>query len=86
MVDSNLVVTVVLDCCFSGGVYRQVPEVRHLPYDVKIELRVKKIQRDSLEAQSHSRYRDISFLPKWLVDSKKFAVIAVCGPDEETDS
>ena len=93
LVDSDLAVTVVLDCCFSGGVYRRGPEVRYLPYDVKMELGIKEVQRNSLEAQSHSSevqshsgYRDISFLPKWLVDSKKFAVITACGPDEVTDS
>ncbi len=34
MVDKGLVVTVVLDCCFSASVYRSaIPDVRYLPCD-----------------------------------------------------
>lgn len=46
MVTRGLVVTLVLDCCFSASVYRGEPSVRFLPYDKAINSQVPLDGRD----------------------------------------
>ena len=85
MVKKGLVVTLVLDCCFSASVYRSDPHVRFLPFDTGIG----SIAQDEPEWRIHdcpihiSTSREVSMLPNWLVNPEKYAILVACGPHEE---
>jgi caspase domain-containing protein len=75
MVDKGLVVTLVLDCCFSASVYGlEDPNIRFLPYNAEIDLKSSLELEESLEegatspAPSHDASRDASMLMNWLID------------------
>lgn len=85
MVDKGLVVTVVLDCCFSGSVYRDDEEgagTRFLPFDDKIGMRDLHRSQNNLLAGEGSAYRDASSLPNWLLNPDRYAILTACGPHE----
>ncbi|GES65892.1 peptidase C14, caspase catalytic [Aspergillus terreus] len=78
MVDNGLVLTLVLDCCFSAAVYRHDDStVRYLPYNPDLS-------EDSAEETSSSGYghRDACMLPNWLINPDGYAILAACGPHE----
>lgn len=85
MVKKGLAITLVLDCCFSASVYRLDPRARFLPYDSEIgsiaQLETDWRPHDSIFDSSANR--DISILPKWLIDPDKYAIFVACGPFEE---
>ncbi|KAI3322870.1 caspase domain-containing protein [Xylariaceae sp. AK1471] len=70
MVMKGLVVTLVLDCCFSAGVYRSGdPSIRFLPYDLEIGSKA----RESLTSEVGSLgSRDVSMQPNWLVNQDQY--------------
>lgn len=84
MVDKGLVVTLVLDCCFSATVYRDDdPTIRFLPYDAEID------SKDPLSLEKSSGFgadrlatRDASMQPNWLINPDGYAILVACGPDE----
>ena len=85
MVKKGLVVTLVLDCCFSASVYRSNPNVRFLPYDMEIGSTAQsepdwKFHDCPFES---STSRDVSMLPNWLINPEKYAILVACGPHEE---
>jgi hypothetical protein len=87
MVDKGLVVSLVLDCCFSASVYRQKdPAVRFLPFNASIEDEVVTDltidPRDGSTQPTGSAARDVSMLPNWLVNPEGYAIITACGPNE----
>ncbi|KAL4906195.1 caspase domain-containing protein [Aspergillus multicolor] len=89
MVDKGLVVTMVLDCCYSASVYRhesQDVRTRYLPPpDLPPPALSQDIQKSSEGAPptaSRSGYRDVSMLPNWLVNPDGYAILAACGPHE----
>jgi hypothetical protein len=80
MVDKGLVVTLILDCCFSASVYRRDdPSVRFLPYDSEFDsdhpLDPKKNMEDGM-------YRDVSMQPNWLINPDRYAILTACGPHQ----
>ena len=81
MTDKRLIITLVLDCCFSGSIYRNDSGVRYFPYN---------LEKDTLWTQGQERptiyrdYRDVSMLPAWLVDPNGYTILTACGPYEET--
>ncbi|RYP23194.1 hypothetical protein DL765_001279 [Monosporascus sp. GIB2] len=83
MVDKKVVVTLVLDCCFSATVYRNDdPEVRFLPYDPAVgSERITESQ--SLVATGDDTSRDVSMLPNWMINPDGYAILSACGPHEE---
>lgn len=83
MVDKGLIVTLVLDCCFSASVYRHNDDagVRFLPYDAEIESGHPPDLKESL-ASGGPVYRDASALPNWLINPDRYAILAACGPHE----
>jgi hypothetical protein len=82
MVDSGLVITLILDCCFSASVYRRKdPSVRFLPYDSKVD---SEYSSKPDQIPGDERYRDVSMLPNWLVRPDRYAILAACGPHEIT--
>ena len=85
MVKKGLVVTLVLDCCFSASIYRTNPCVRFLPYDTEMG----SIAQSEPDWKFHdctfesSTSRDVSMLPNWLINPEKYAILVACGPHEE---
>jgi hypothetical protein len=89
MADKGLVVTLVLDCCFSASVYRYDDDAgfRFLPYDAEIEskhlpnLEESRVS-DNSAYRNASTLRDASTLPNWLINPDRYAILAACGPHE----
>ena len=83
MVGNGLVITLILDCCFSASVYRRDdPTIRFLPYDAKIESNYS-LDTEIILENGDRTYRDVSMRPNWLVNPDRFAILTVCGPHEE---
>ena len=88
MVEKRLVVTLVLDCCFSATVYRRDdPSIRFLHYDTKFGSKFPLNGMDPGTSLQHgvgsSATRDASMLPNWLINPDAYAIITACGPHEE---
>jgi hypothetical protein len=86
MIRKWLVVTLVLDCCFSASVYRHgYASIRYLPYDTEIGSMIPLDSKGSpgdIQANKPAS-RDASMLPNWLIDPDKYAILVACGPSEE---
>lgn len=83
MVDNGLVITLILDCCFSASVYRRDdPTIRFLPYDAKIDSRYS-LDTEIILENGDPTYRDASMRPNWLVNPDRFAILTACGPHEK---
>ena len=85
MVQKGLIVTLVLDCCFSASIYRSEPSVRFLPYDTETAL-IANSENDWKPDDSpsdNSASRDISMFLNWLINPDKYAIFVACGPQEE---
>ncbi|KAF2823977.1 hypothetical protein CC86DRAFT_237332, partial [Ophiobolus disseminans] len=84
MVRKGLVVTLVLDCCFSASVYRRDgAAVRFLPYNARNDLYDPEIA-ELLGPEPASRAgRNASMQKNWLMDPDGYAILTACGPNEE---
>ncbi|KAK1773053.1 putative caspase [Copromyces sp. CBS 386.78] len=84
LVKKGLVVTLVLDCCFSAAVYRNGDAShRYLPYGITPASMRSPAPEDSLvEADSRSGDRDASMRDNWLLNPDGYAILAACGPHE----
>lgn len=84
MVDKALVVTLVLDCCFSASVYRNGdPNVRYLPCGRIGALTYPSIpEHDLADGDTRSTSRDASMRDNWLLDPDRYTILAACGPHE----
>jgi hypothetical protein len=83
MVSNGLVITLVLDCCFSASAYRRDdPSVRFLPYNAEMDLEYSPDPERSPKDEI-SLYRDVSMLPNWLMSPDRYAILTACGPHEE---
>jgi hypothetical protein len=86
MVEMGLVVTLVLDCCFSGSMVRdsnwQGFDLRSIDYDPDV---------DALSRQEHATdlfdkvgtFRDSRIERDWLVNPQGYTVLSACGPFEK---
>lgn len=85
MVDKELVVTLVLDCCFSASVYRwDDRDNRFLPFDPEIDALFPLDTDKSLDSPVDvSENREVSMLPNWLISPDWYAILVACGPNEE---
>ncbi|KAE9378770.1 hypothetical protein N431DRAFT_325603 [Stipitochalara longipes BDJ] len=87
MVTKGLVVTLVLDCCFSGGVSRYDDDdpdsIRSLSYDAKVD---ETYPPDLGQSVSHKDdrpvSRDASMLPNWIINPDGYTMLVACGPHE----
>lgn len=81
MVDKNLAVTLVLDCCFSGNVTRdgtnRTSTIRSIDFDSTIE-----DASSSLPHRSRGPLRDGRIVPQWLVSPEGYTILCACGPHE----
>ena len=84
MVDKELVVTLVLDCCFSATVYRDNdPTIRFLPFDAEIDSKYSlSLEKNPEDGADRSANRDASMLPNWLINPDGYAILVACGPHE----
>ncbi|KAF5620223.1 metacaspase-1A [Fusarium sp. NRRL 52700] len=81
MVDKGLIVTVVLDCCFSGAVTRG-DRVRAMEYDPLLDGAYADQERECKEALGIPG-RDASIGRDWLVNPEGYTIITACGPHEK---
>ncbi|KAJ4344619.1 uncharacterized protein N0V89_012363 [Didymosphaeria variabile] len=82
MIDKGILVTLVLDCCFSATVYRaDEPDVRFLPYNPAINAGPAQKPRELLQSTGET-YRDVSMLPNWMLNPNGYAILCASGPDE----
>lgn len=91
MVEKNLVVTLALDCCFSGSVYREGDDEpnegrRFLPYDSAIAEKsfVEYFRGVDLPPSKQPVFRDASCDDNWLIKPDRYAIFTACGPNETT--
>jgi hypothetical protein len=85
MVDKKLIVTLVLDCCFSGSVVRDDTSVRYLNYEPQFDIIHSTYSQQDIgryEERSSSAYRKASLYPSWLVRPDGYTIITACGPTE----
>ncbi|KAI6087273.1 putative caspase [Hypoxylon rubiginosum] len=84
MVDNGLVVTVVLDCCFSASVYRNSGgNVRYLPHSPVATSTASFDLNDGLTRNAiYTKSRDASMRDNWLLDPDRYTILAACGPHE----
>ncbi|KAI1123529.1 putative caspase [Nemania abortiva] len=84
MVEKGLIVTLVLDCCFSASVYRRGNHIRFLPYDSNVALMFPPGPQDDVGIEvSDPVDRDTSMLPNWLINPDGCAILVACGPHEK---
>ncbi|RWA05807.1 hypothetical protein EKO27_g9297 [Xylaria grammica] len=86
MVEKQLIVTLVLDCCFSGSVIRDHDSVRFLPYDLLVDTAHPPAPWESLSSEIEailSGVRSASMRQNWLVNPDGYCILAACGPTEE---
>jgi hypothetical protein len=91
MVEKNLVITLALDCCFSGSVYREGDDEpnegrRFLPYDSAIAEKsfVEYFRGVDLPPSKQPVFRDASCDDNWLIKPDRYAIFTACGPNETT--
>ncbi|CAF9941264.1 MAG: hypothetical protein HETSPECPRED_003035 [Heterodermia speciosa] len=84
MVDKALVITLVLDCCFSASVYRNGDSnVRYLSCGRIGALTYPLIpEYDLADGNTRSTSRDASMRDNWLLDPNRYSILAACGPHE----
>ncbi|OQV00560.1 Caspase domain-containing protein [Cladophialophora immunda] len=86
MVKKGLTVTVVMDCCFSGGVSRDEgpDDVRALDYDAQVDMDYPPDPPpESLDLETAGdASRDGSMLPNWFLNPNHYTILAACGPHE----
>ncbi|KIW19096.1 hypothetical protein PV08_03388 [Exophiala spinifera] len=85
LVAKGSLVTLVLDCCFSGGFSRidDTDSIRSLLYDADIDASYPFNPAAEIAADaSHSASRDVSMLPNWVINPEGYTVLAACGPHQ----
>ncbi|KAH7089884.1 hypothetical protein FB567DRAFT_312682 [Paraphoma chrysanthemicola] len=85
MVDNGLMVTLVLDCCFSGGVVRNDPMIRYIEYDPAVETTYTSDSQRYLGLKSayHPTTARAAFLlPDWIINPHGYTILTACGPNE----
>jgi hypothetical protein len=81
MVDKGLVVTVALDCCFSGAVSRG-DRVRAMEYDPSFDADRAEQEQEFKAALGIPR-RDARIDRDWLVNPQGYTILTACGPHEK---
>ncbi|KAF5021907.1 hypothetical protein F66182_6055 [Fusarium sp. NRRL 66182] len=85
MTDKGLVVTLVLDCCFSATVYRRSnadDNVRFHPHDADAATSPQNPHGVTTDRTPSSGYRDGSMRDNWLISPEHYTILAACGPHE----
>lgn len=86
MVTKGLIVTLVLDCCFSGSVVRkkewQGCGIRYTDYKPDIDLGTPH-GYDEVFFSADDTLRSALMGKKWLLDPEGYTILSACGPHEE---
>jgi hypothetical protein len=85
IVQNGVLVTLVLDCCFSGGVSREEDfnSIRSLSYSAEVDAAYPPLPEESVSVPTNNAgSRDGSMLPNWLINPDKYTILAACGPHE----
>ncbi|KAL7919052.1 caspase domain-containing protein [Trichoderma austrokoningii] len=87
MVKQGLLVTVVLDCCFSGSVLRtgnvRGVGIRSIDYDPAIEAATAPEHKDYFSSRDvEYPLRDSTLRDQWLVNPDGYTILSACGPHE----
>jgi hypothetical protein len=91
LVEKGVLVTLVLDCCFSGsiqrGSQRQTTLVRTTDYSVDDDLVHEGDNQTprGMEDTEDGVVRDSRIVPKWMVDPEGYVVLTACGPHETAE-
>lgn len=85
LVNRKLVVTLVLDCCFSGCAKRSDTSVRFLDCDPQPVVAHSSVPEQSLSPMNQcprAASRDASLRNNWLINPEGYTIIAACGPTQ----
>jgi hypothetical protein len=85
MAEKGLRVTLVLDCCFSGHVFRhgEATETAIRTWTDDLTIATSYEETEGYEEFLPSCFtRDARSLPSWLVDPEGYTIITACGPHE----
>lgn len=86
MVGRGLLVTLVLDCCFSGSDLRHDnygnTDVRMVKYDFDVEAMHPPPKSETTSVDILSPLRNAHIPPNWMIDPKGYTIITACGPHE----
>lgn len=82
MQENGLLVTLVLDCCFSGSVLRHgnLHGVRSLDYDARIDMESE--EENIADSHFFHQFRDASLTLDQLLKNESHVILTACGPDE----
>ena len=88
MVEKGLLVTLVLDCCFSGSVARhdglsRDTTVRCIKYDPSIDAAYPEKDTEGVKFPAASSLRDAQMVPQWLINPSGYTILTACGPHEK---
>ena len=84
MVDKALVITLVLDCCFSASAYRNGdPNIRYLSCGhIGPSISPPIPELGPADGNTRSTSRDASMHDNWLLEPDRYTILAACGPNE----
>jgi hypothetical protein len=85
MVEKGLKLTIVLDSCCSGGISRKEDRlVRGIPwnFEVDLEFPLKVPMSCGSDPPKNRIFRNASIKSHWLLNPKRYALLAACGPHE----
>ncbi|CAH0056229.1 unnamed protein product [Clonostachys solani] len=91
MIDNGLILTIVLDCCFSAAVYRDDDEP--LSQTKLLGIRCLELintsHRDPSYVEDYNKalgwvsgYRNADMLPNWMLDPSRYSMLIAAGPHE----
>jgi hypothetical protein len=88
LVRKDVLVTLVLDCCFSGSVQRgshsQTTAIRAVQYS-RVDDILQNYMYEARKDLDGGSYRDSRIVPKWMVDPDGYIVLTACGPHEKAE-
>jgi hypothetical protein len=87
MVERSLLVTLVLDCCFSGSVVRhgttEFSTIRYVDYDAAIDAAYPlSLTPGAYNLCGDAPLRDAREIPRLLIASDRYTILCACGPHE----
>lgn len=85
MIDKALIITLVLDCCFSASVYRDKdPNARYFSCSrIDASTYPPTSEYDFADENIRSTSRDASMRDNWLLNPDRYTILAACGPHEK---
>ena len=86
LVDKGLIVTLVLDCCFSGSVMRDDSSARYLRYDAQVDAAYPPIlDMSTRDEASRTVFRKTSMRSNRLINPDGYTILTACGPTETAE-